>query len=234
MMRCIAIDDEPLALKLLTQYCNKVPSINLLGAYTDSVEGISYIKATEPDLIFLDIQMPDVSGIQIANSLNKKPLIIFTTAFKEYAIDGFELDVVDYLLKPFDFERFLKAYSKAEERFQSALTKSVTEPNVDEIISFKCKYQNVHLPLHSILYIEAFDNYIKIVTANETYMPVMTMKSIHKLLPEERFIRVHNSYIIPVDKIKSFSREKVTTGKIQISIGRAYSKEFSKKMNDPR
>ncbi|OAV73727.1 putative transcriptional regulatory protein YehT [Bacteroidales bacterium Barb7] len=232
MMRCIAIDDEPLALKLLTRYCSKVPSINLAGAYSDPVEGLGYIKILEPDLIFLDIHMPDLSGIQIANSLNKKPLVIFTTAYEQYAVRGFELDVVDYLLKPFDFERFLKAYSKAEERFQSSLTKLATEPNADEIISFKCNYQSVHLPLHSILYIEAFDNYIKIVTPTKTYMPVMTMKSIQKLLPEERFIRIHNSYIVPVDKIKSFSREKVTTDKIQIPIGRAYSKEFLKKMNE--
>ncbi|OAV67521.1 putative transcriptional regulatory protein YehT [Bacteroidales bacterium Barb6XT] len=232
MMRCIAIDDEPLALKLLTRYCSKVPSINLAGAYSDPVEGLGYIKILEPDLIFLDIHMPDLSGIQIANSLNKKPLVIFTTAYEQYAVRGFELDVVDYLLKPFDFERFLKAYGKAEERFQSSLTKLATEPNADEIISFKCNYQSVHLPLHSILYIEAFDNYIKIVTPTKTYMPVMTMKSIQKLLPEERFIRIHNSYIVPVDKIKSFSREKVTTDKIQIPIGRAYSKEFLKKMNE--
>ncbi|GHS94549.1 DNA-binding response regulator [Bacteroidia bacterium] len=232
MMRCMAIDDEPLALKLLTRYCSKVPSINLIGAYNDSVEALCYIESLEPDLIFLDIHMPDLSGIQIANSLNKKPLIIFTTAYEQYALTGFELDVVDYLLKPFDFERFLKAYAKAEERLQSSLIKSVQGKNVDEIISFKCKYQNVHLPLHSILYVEAFDNYIKIVTPNETYMPVMTMKNIQKLLPEERFIRVHNSYIIPIDKIKSFSREKVTTDKIQVPVGRAYSKEFFKRMNE--
>jgi DNA-binding LytR/AlgR family response regulator len=208
MMRCIAIDDEPLALKLLTRYCSKVPSLHLIGAYTDSVEGISYIKAMEPDLVFLDIHMPDLSGMQIAGSLNKNTLIIFTTAYEQYAVAGFDLDVVDYLLKPFDFERFMKAYAKAEERFQTSLTKPAAEQNAGEIISFKHKYRNVHLPLHSILYIEAFDNYIKIVTSNETYMPVMTMKTIQKLLPEERFIRVHNSYIIPIDKIKSFSREK--------------------------
>jgi DNA-binding LytR/AlgR family response regulator len=232
MMRCIAIDDEPLALKLLTQYCSKIPSLHLIGAYTDSVEGISYIKALEPDLVFLDIHMPDLSGMQIANSLNKNTLIIFTTAYEQYAVAGFDLDVVDYLLKPFDFERFMKAYTKAEERFQSSQTKPVAEQSADEIISFKCKYRNIHLPLHSILYIEAFDNYIKIVTPNEKYIPVMTMKNIQKLLPEERFIRVHNSYIIPVDKIKSFSREKVTVDKIQIPIGRAFRAEFLKRMNE--
>jgi DNA-binding LytR/AlgR family response regulator len=212
-----------------------VPSINLLGAYTDSIEGLSQIRILEPDLIFLDIHMPDFSGMQIANSLNKNTLVIFTTAYKQYAIDGFDLDVVDYLLKPFDFERFLKAYAKAEERFQTALIKSVTEQNpADEVISFKCKYQHVQLPLSAILYIEAFDNYIKIVTPDETYMPVMTMKNVQKLRPETRFIRVHNSYIIPIDKIKSFSREKVITNKIQVPIGRAYRQEFLKKINETK
>jgi DNA-binding LytR/AlgR family response regulator len=221
MMRCIAIDDEPLALKLLTQYCSNAPSVQLIGAYTDSIEGLSCIKSQEPDLIFLDIHMPDLSGMQIANSLNKNLLVIFTTAYKQYAVEGFDLDIVDYLLKPFDFERFLKACAKAEERHN----------RTSGVISFKCKYQNVHLPLRSILYIEAFDNYIKIVTSNDTYMPVMTMKSIEKLLPATQFVRVHNSFIVPIDKIKSFNREKVLLDKIQIPVGRAYSKEFFKKIN---
>ncbi|GAP71821.1 LytR/AlgR family response regulator transcription factor [Candidatus Symbiothrix dinenymphae] len=232
MIRCIAIDDEPLALKLLTQYCSQVPSLNLLGAYSDSVEGLCYIKNMEPDLIFLDIQMPDLSGIQIAKSLNKKPLVIFTTAYEQYAIAGFELDVVDYLLKPFDFERFLKAYTKAEERLRSASIQAIPQQTApDEILSFKCRYQTVQLPLNTILYIEACDNYIKIITPEATYMPAMSMKSIQKLLPEPRFIRVHNSYIIPIQRIKSFNREKVTTDKIQIPIGRAYSRDFFQKMN---
>jgi DNA-binding LytR/AlgR family response regulator len=232
MMRCIVIDDEPLALKLLTQYCSKVPSLQLIGAYTDSVEGIAYISALKPDLVFLDIQMPDLSGLQIADSLDKNTLVIFTTAYEQYAVAGFDLDVVDYLLKPFDFERFRKAYAKTEERFQSALTKSMAEQNVDEIISFKCNYQNIQLPLNAILYIEAADNYIKIVTADKTFMPTMTLKNIRNMLPETRFIRVHKSYIVPIDKIKSFSSEKVITDKIRIPVGRAYRDDFLEKMNE--
>jgi DNA-binding LytR/AlgR family response regulator len=229
MMRCIAIDDEPLALKLLSQYCNQVPSLDLLGAYTDSVEGISYIKSLEPDLIFLDIQMPDLSGLQIADYLSKSTLIIFTTAYKQYAVDGFELDVVDYLLKPFDFERFLKAYQKAEERFHSLMKKPTNSSG--EILSFKYNYQNIQLPVNEILYIEADDNYVKIVTPDKTFIPAMSMKNIQSLLSETRFVRIHKSFIIPIDKIKSFNREKVVTEKIQVPIGRVYYREFMEKMN---
>jgi DNA-binding LytR/AlgR family response regulator len=230
-MRCIAIDDEPLALKLLQEYCNRIPSIRLLGTYTDSMEALTYIRLLSPDLIFLDIHMPDLSGMDIADSLDKNTLVIFTTAFKEYAVEGFELDVVDYLLKPFDFNRFLKAYAKAEERFRSSLNKAVPEQTPDnKTISFKYNYRNIRLPLHSILYIEAFNNDIKIVTPDKIYMPVMTMKTIQSLLPEAEFIRIHKSFIVAVSKIKSFNSEQVITDRKKIPIGRSYRKEFMEQM----
>ena len=226
-MKCIAIDDEPLALKLLTHYCSRVPSIQLLGAYTNPLEGLSYIRSMQPDLIFLDIRMPDISGVNIAQDLGRNKLIIFTTAYKEYAVESFELDVVDYLLKPFSFERFLKAYTKAEDRYLLSLKKNDPEHESDsKTISFKYNYQNTQLPLQSILYIEAFDNYIKIVTSDKTYMPVMTMKKIQSLLPEDEFIRVHKSYIIAVNKIKSFNSEQAITIRKKIPIGRSYRKVF--------
>ncbi|MDR2680075.1 MAG: LytTR family DNA-binding domain-containing protein, partial [Tannerella sp.] len=209
-MKCMAIDDEPLALKLLAHYCGQVPSIQLLGAYTDPLDGLSYIRSLKPDLLFLDINMPEISGVNIAKSLEKETMVIFVSAHREYAVEGFELDVVDYLLKPFGFDRFMKAYAKAEERFLSKHTKPVAEPTHDgKIISFKYNYQNIQLPLSAILYIEAFDNYIKIITSAKTYMPVMTMKTIQSLLPAEDFVRVHKSFIVAVGKIKSFNSEKV-------------------------
>ena len=230
-MKCIAIDDEPLALKLLVHYCHQVPSIQLLGAYTDPLEGISYIRSMQPDLIFLDIRMPDISGINIAQVLDKKTLIIFTTAHKEYAVESFELDVVDYLLKPFGFERFLKAYTKAEQRFLLSSKASAPEWVSDgNTIVFKYNYRNIRLPLHSILYIEACNNNIKIVTANEIYMPTMTMNTIRDILPETGFIRVHKSFIVAVGKIKSFNGEQVIIGRKQISVGRNYRKDFLGRM----
>jgi DNA-binding LytR/AlgR family response regulator len=212
-------------------YCSRVPSIQLLGAYTDPLEGISYIRSMQPDLIFLDIRMPDISGINIVPILDSGTLIIFTTAYKEYAVEGFELDVVDYLLKPFSFERFLKACNKAEERFLSSREKNSREQALDgKTISFKCSYRNIRLPLHSILYIEAFDNYIKIVTPDNTYMPLMTMKTIQNLLPETEFVRVHKSFIIAVSKINSFNCEQVVTDRKPIPVGRSYRKDFLEQM----
>ena len=230
-MKCIAIDDEPLALKLLTHYCGRVPSIQLLGVYTNPLEGLSYIRSMQPDLIFLDIRMPDISGVSIAQDLGQDIFIIFTTAYKDYAVESFELDVIDYLLKPFSFERFLKAYTKAEDRFLSSLKKNDSVQASDsKTISFKYNYQTTQLPLQSILYIEAFDNYIKIVTPDKTYMPVMTMKKMQSLLPEDEFIRVHKSYIIAVNKIKSFNSEQAITNRRKIPIGRSYRKLFLNQM----
>jgi DNA-binding LytR/AlgR family response regulator len=230
-VRCIAIDDEPLALKLLTHYCSRIPSIRLLGAYTDPLDGIAYIRSMQPDLIFLDIHMPDISGIHIARALEKDPLVIFTTAHREYAVEGFDLEVVDYLLKPFDFERFLKAYGRAEQRFRPSWKGAVPERvDAGKTVSFKYNYQTVQLPLHSILYIEAFDNSVKIVTSDKTYMPVMTMKTILQLLPETEFVRVHKSFAVAVDKIRSFGSMQVVIDRKIIPVGRNYRKDFLQKM----
>ncbi|MDR1343316.1 MAG: LytTR family DNA-binding domain-containing protein [Prevotellaceae bacterium] len=229
-MKCIAIDDEPLALKLLAEYCGRVPSIRLLGAYTDPLDGIAYIRTMKPDLVFLDIRMPDISGVSIAQDLDKDTLIIFTTAHREYAVEGFDLDVVDYLLKPFDFERFLKAYSKAEERFTALQKLNLRHAGSDKTVSFKCSYQRVQLPLHSILYIEACDNFIKVVTPDKTYTPHMRLKAMENLLSASGFIRVHKSFIVAASKIRSFSSEKVITDRKHIPVGRHYHKEFLSKM----
>jgi DNA-binding LytR/AlgR family response regulator len=229
-MKCIAIDDEPPALKLLAHYCSRVPSVQLLGTYTDPLEGIAYIRSMQPNLVFLDIRMPDISGIDITRVLEKDTLVIFTTAHREYAIDGFELDVVDYLLKPFGFERFLKAYNKAEERFLSLQKKKNVKQAAGKTIAFKYNYRSVQLPLPAILYIEAFDNYVKIVTPGKTYMPVMTMKKIQEFLPEAEFLRVHKSFIVAVGKIRSFNSEQVVTESKTIPVGRYYRKDFMDRM----
>jgi len=231
-MKCIAIDDEPLALKILSQYCDQIPFLRLLGTYTDPLEGLYGIRSMKPDLLFLDIRMPDISGINFVESLNEDVLIIFTTAFQEYAVKGFELNVVDYLLKPFDFERFLTACSKAKERLQLSLKMPVSEQiSPNEILSIKCNYQNIQLPLSDILYIKGFDNYVKVVTTKKTYIPVMTLKSMMNLLPKSGFVRVHKSFIIPVVRIKSWNRGIVVTDKIQVPVGRTFRKDFFKMMN---
>jgi DNA-binding LytR/AlgR family response regulator len=231
-MKCIAIDDEPLALKIIGQYCDRVPSLRLLGAYTDPLEGLSYIRSMQPDLLFLDIRMPDISGVGLAGALKENVLIVFTTAHREYAVEGFELNIVDYLLKPFGFDRFLTACEKAEKRFQIALEKPAREQSLpEEMLMFRCNYQNIQLPLNDILYIESFDNYVKVVTAGKTYMPVMTLKNMLNLLPESGFVRVHKSFIIPVARIKSYNHETVVTDRIQAPVGRTFQKDFFERMN---
>jgi DNA-binding LytR/AlgR family response regulator len=231
-MKCIAIDDEPLALKLLTRYCSQVPSIRLLGAFTDPLEGVSYIRSTRPDLIFLDIRMPDISGINITRLFEESALVILTTAHKEYAVEGFELNVVDYLLKPFSFERFLRAYNKAEQRFLSSSAPRVAEQATgDRTIFIKYNYRNIQIPLHAILYIEAFDNSVKIITRDKTYMPVMTMKTLLRLLPADEFLRVHKSFIVSVGKIVSFNNRQIIVDRKKLPIGRHYRGEFLEKMN---
>jgi DNA-binding LytR/AlgR family response regulator len=231
-MRCIAIDDEPLALKLLAHYCSRIPSVRLLGAYTDPLDGIAYIRSMQPDLIFLDIRMPDLSGIHVVQMLEKNTLVIFTTAHREYAVEGFNLDVVDYLLKPFDFERFLKACEKAEQRLRSSSRQSVVPEQAagSKTVSIKYNYQNIPLPLHSILYIEAFDNYVRIITPDKIYMPVMTMKTILNLLPETEFVRVHKSFAVAIDKIRSFNSARIVIDRKEIPVGRSYRKDFLQKM----
>jgi DNA-binding LytR/AlgR family response regulator len=195
----------------------------LLGAYTDPLEGLSYIRAMQPDLLFLDIRMPDISGVDFAGTLKENVLIVFTTAHREYAVEGFELNIVDYLLKPFGFDRFLTACEKAEERFLRSLKKPVPEQSLpEEMLMFRCNYQNIQLPLNDILYIEAFDNYIRIVTVGKTYMPVMTLKSMLNRLPQSEFVRVHKSFIVPVARIKSFNHETVVTDRIQAPVGRTF------------
>jgi len=228
-MRCIAVDDEPLALKILTRYCEQVPSIRLLGAYSDPLEGLSAIFSMQPDLLFLDIRMPEVSGMKIAETMKTDALIIFTTAYSEYAVEGFDLNVVDYLLKPFDFDRFMTAYAKAERKY-NLLANKPAEPQQDSVMTFKYNYRNIRLPISEIQYVKAFDNYVTIVTPDKNYMIAMTMKRILAELPEDGFVRVHKSYIIPFAKIKAYNNETVTTDALKIAIGRSYKKSFLEKM----
>lgn len=231
-MKCIAIDDEPPALKIIEQYCDRTPSLKLLGAYINPLEGLSCIRSLQPDLLFLDIRMPDISGVDLAGTLKEDALIVFTTAHREYAVEGFELNVVDYLLKPFGFDRFLTACEKAEERLRQSLKKPAHEPTSPEgVLTFRCSYQHIRLPLSDILYIEAFDNYVKVVTAGKTYMPVMTLKNMLSLLPESGFVRIHKSFVIPVARIKSYSHEAVVTDRIQAPVGRTFQKDFFERMS---
>lgn len=221
MIQCIAIDDEPLALQLITQYCEKVSFLQLKKVFTNPDEAMIYLNQNPIELIFLDIQMPDISGLQFYKnlSLTNKPQVVFTTAFKDYAIDGFNVDAVDYLLKPFEFDRFLKAVYKAKEYMEFLSSQDLQMSS----IFIKANYEMMKINLKDIDLIEALDDYIKLHIKPTPILTLMTLKSIQEKLPSKEFIRIHRSYIIPLAKVEKFSKSKVFVSGKELPIGTSYS-----------
>ena len=220
MIQCIAIDDEPLALQLITQYCERVSFLQLKKVFTNPDEATIYLHQNNIDFIFLDIQMPDISGLQFYKNLaeSNKPQVVFTTAFKDYAIDGFNVEAVDYLLKPFEFDRFLKAVYKVKEYMEFLSSQNLQMSS----IFIKANYEMMKINLKDIDLIEALDDYIKIYVKPTPILTLMTLKSIQEKLPTKEFIRIHRSYIIPLAKVEKFSKSKVfVTGK-ELPIGTSY------------
>jgi DNA-binding LytR/AlgR family response regulator len=223
MISCIAIDDEPLALEILKKYVQKIYFLELKGTFTNPDEAVQFIRQEKPELIFLDIQMPDISGIQLASQVQQyNPAIIFTTAYSEYAVEGFNVDAVDYLLKPIDYERFLKAVYKAKEYLEFTQSRDISNTS----IFVKSDYQQVKVKLSDIQFIEALDDFIKIYLPDKTLITLMTLKAIQQKLPEKEFIRVHRSYIVPLSKLEVVSRAKVRIGDKEVPIGASYSDAF--------
>jgi DNA-binding LytR/AlgR family response regulator len=219
MITCIAIDDEPLALQLITQYCEKIPFLQLKKVFTNPDEANAYLLQQNIDLIFLDIQMPDISGLQFYKNLTDKPPVIFTTAFKDYAVEGFNVDAVDYLLKPFEFERFSKAVQKAKEYMEFLSSQDVQQ----SALFVKVNYEMMKINLKDIDLIEALDDYVKIYIKPTPVLTLMTLKNLHEKLPSKEFIRVHRSYVIPVAKIEKFSKNKIIVAGKEIPIGTSYT-----------
>ncbi|HMR82648.1 MAG TPA: LytTR family DNA-binding domain-containing protein [Niabella sp.] len=225
-IKAIAIDDEPLALEIVKQYCMQLPGIELIQTFDNAVAGLAYIHQHQPDLLFIDIDMPDINGIDLINSLETKPMIIFTTAYKEFALDGFELEAVDYLLKPFSFERFEKAFQKAASKYKSANSEDGTPAHIFVYTEYRMK----KILLQDIIYIESLDDYIKIHLANDK--PVMTLMSLKKVsekLPPGQFIRIHRSYITSVKYLSELSGRKIKlTSGTELPVGERYASEVNK------
>ncbi len=200
---CIAIDDEPMALLVIEQFCRRKGGLELV-TFSEPRVGLEEIRRRKPDLVFLDIQMNSISGLEIADTLPNECCFIFTTAYAEYALDGFNLDAVDFLHKPFSYERFEVAVEKALRRI------SARRPSVPESLVVKQEYNNVSIPLDDILYIEALGNYVKIVRASGSHVLTRTnLKAITDLLPAGRFLRIHRSYVVAVTAVVSFTRSRV-------------------------
>lgn len=234
-MIAIAIDDEPKALDIVRVFAEKVPFLELKATFQDAFEALDYLQKEAVDLIFLDIKMPDISGLEFLKVLSNPPLVIFTTAYAEHAVQSYDFDAVDYLLKPFALSRFLKACTKANEvlkfrggameeesKRQPVANAGATSATLESIF-VKNSYEQVRVMLDDILYLEAGGNYVVFVTKQQKIASRMTMSEAEKLLPKERFVRIHRSYIVAKDKIERFDRYEVCIQQQLIPIGANYS-----------
>lgn len=225
-IKCVAIDDEPLALDVIEQFCRRIGNI-ALQRFSDPEEGLEYIRRNKPDIVFLDIEMDGINGITIAAQLPEDTCFIFTTAYMKYALDGFDLDAVDYLHKPFAYSRFLVAFSKALRRIGRQPIKTTSQ-----CIVVKQDYNNITIPLDDILYIEAVEGYSKVFrTSGDCVMSRILLKNIFTLLPPEAFLRIHRSFIVSKSKIKSFNKQEVILNNgVTLPIGRQYASELIEMM----
>lgn len=221
-IKCIAIDDEPLALDVIEKFCQRIGNIEL-QKFSNPVIGLETVKTYKPDIVFLDIEMGGINGLDIAAQLPENTCFIFTTAYLRYAIEGFDLDAVDYLHKPFSFARFQVAYSKALRRIGREQLKTDSQ-----CIVVKQEYTNISIPVDDILYIEAVEGYSKIFrTSGDCVITRMLLKNVLTLLPSDSFTRIHRSFVVSKSKIKSFNkREIVLNNDITIPVGRQFSKSI--------
>jgi len=230
-LRCIAIDDEPLALEIITDYVSKVPFLELIKTFDNALDSIDYIKTEEPDLMFLDIQMESFTGIQLVQTLSKKPEVIFTTAHDNYAVEGFELNAADYLMKPISFERFVKAVDKVYNKLRPIPEKrsygEVTISNPSEKYFFvKTENRLQKVFYDDILYIEGQGDYLRIISRVSKIMTLQNFKTLAAILPEKNFIRVHKSYMVAINKIDSVSRNRISIGDDIIPVSDSYKNSF--------
>ncbi|MBO9659459.1 MAG: response regulator transcription factor [Chitinophagaceae bacterium] len=223
-MKCLIIDDEPLAVKLLKDYASKVPDLEVVMAGSDVFEGLKLAQAGEADLIFLDIQMPELTGIQFMKVLNGKCKVILTTAYEEYALQAFDHDVVDYLLKPFSLDRFMTAVQRARDRLQTV--KPAAESVKADYIFVKSEYRVVKIELKDILYLESLRDYVAIHTASGKILTLQSLRSFEETLDPGKFMRIHKSYIISVEKIGAVERKRVVIGESYLPVGETYLDTF--------
>ena len=218
-INCVAIDDEPLALQLMKAYIEKSPSLQLVQVFYDAITAAEFLRMHPVDLLFVDIQMPDVNGLDLVQAIESKPMIIFTTANRKFAFEGFELQAIDYLLKPVSFERFTKAVSKAEEyyKFKNA---SATQ---DEFLFVYSEYKLIKIDLNEIEFIESLEDYIRIhLTNRKPILSLMPLKRVLQKLPQGKFQRVHRSYIVSVNKIKGVNNKRIILAAAQVPVSDSY------------
>lgn len=236
-MKCIIIDDEPFAIDLLKTYVEKTDSLELVGSFSNPIKAHSFLMKSNIDLIFLDINMPELTGIQLIKSLTHCPLIIFTTAYSEYGVESYEYNTVDYLLKPIRYDRFLKAVNKASEmvsaiKLANRESNSISRNPVSEesVIKIKSGGKVHRVEVSSLLYVEASGNYMIFHTGKEKILSLMTMKEAIDLLPKESFARIHKSYIVSLAAIETIERHQVTIKGAKLPVGSSYRELFLSKI----
>lgn len=223
MIKAIALDDEPLALKVLENYCSRIPDLQLEKTFDSQTDALKYLNKFPVDLLFLDIQMPQKNGLEFFKNIEQDTKVIFTTAFSEYAVHAFEINAIDYLLKPFSFERFQKAVEKVTENAKDSSS---------DTLFIRADYKLHKINFQDILFVEALDDYIKIhLSAGKNITTRLTLKHIQNRLPAGRFVRIHRSYLVSVQHIKSIENKTVTMGGFSIPIGEKYKDELQKLIN---
>ena len=226
--KCFIVDDEPLALNVIEQHLSKFSQFEVCGKSTDPVEALTQIKRLQPDLLFLDIQMPEITGLDLIASIQHKPEIILTTAYREYAVEGFELNVLDYLVKPIPFKRFVQAIDKFLEQKLPPPAPTLSGEAPDSCIFVKADRKTIKVALADILYVEGVKDYVKIVLPAQKIITKISIGNFLKTLPKDQFIQVHKSFLVARNKISAFTAHDVEIGELEIPIGRAYKEDFLK------
>jgi DNA-binding LytR/AlgR family response regulator len=227
-IKAVIIDDEPLARDVIKEYARKIPTLTISGECEDAICAHRIIQDKQIDLLFLDINMPKLSGIDFLKTLKNPPLVIFTTAYSEYALDGFELNVIDYLKKPFSFERFCKAYFRAEELLllKQSVSKTDLIEKQNDFLFVKSDKKTIKVKIADILYVEGLGDYIKLYLTDKKLVTNLSMKKLENLLPPDQFYRIHKSFIISLDKIESIEGNMVKITNTKLPIGNLYRQEF--------
>jgi DNA-binding LytR/AlgR family response regulator len=229
MIKAIAVDDEPPALEILENYCRRTEKVELMKVFTSTSRALEYLEQFSADLIFLDINMPSISGVEFARRIPQQSMVIFTTSYTEYAVESYSLNAVDYLLKPYTFARFQQAIEKAEavQRFQ--------QNERQQYLILRVDYSLIRIALPDILFIEGLDNYLKVHVRNQSPIVVrMTMKALQEKLPDNEFVRVHRSYIVAIGKISSIRNKMIFVGEEEIPLGTSHEKAFYALFNSPK
>jgi two-component system, LytTR family, response regulator len=228
-IRCIAIDDEPFALGIIADYCARVPFLQLEKTFSSGIEAINYLKRNPVDLVFLDIEMRDINGLQVMEIVKPMPMVILTTAYEQYALKSYEYSVLDYLLKPISFDRFLKATTKALEKTPASdVSSNNNQKTSSDFIFVKSGYSTVKINFADIYYIEGQRDYLLIRTEKEKIMTLQSFKQLEEVLPASDFLRVHKSYIVALPKINKIERNRIRILDIDIPVGDSYRDAFSK------